>query len=252
MDLFSALGFHWNRATVPGVVPTHSMERVTFGLHRMLDQFVWEACLLEGNPFTFVEVKTLLDGVTVGGRKISDHEQVLHLIRSVKHLLARVKAGTFRMDKATFTELWGVVTGHDAPRQGHFWGEGIDADCCTRDVGREGVGRCPLAASTAGARALNRLFTQGLQALQSEVPQPFEKAAAFFLFGALHRFLPDANPCTSRFMMNGILLSAGVDAISIPAAKVQEINDHLVRFYLEREATALMKFLLGCHPDALR
>jgi len=252
MDLFSALGFHWNRAAVSGVVPTHSIERVTFGLHRMLDQFVWEASMLEGNPFTFVEVKTLLDGVTVGGRKISDHEQVLHLIRSVRHLLARVRAGTFRVDKATFTELWGVVTGHDAPGQGHFRGEGIDAGCCTRNVDREGVGRCPPAASTAGALALNRLFAQGLQALQSEVPQPFEKAAAFFLFATLHRFLPDANQCTSSLMMNGTLLSAGIDAISIPAVKAQEFNDHLVRFFLEKEATDMMKFLLGCHPDALR
>ena len=48
MELFSALGFRWNRSTVPGVVPTHSIERVAFRFHRMLPEFVWDASVLEG------------------------------------------------------------------------------------------------------------------------------------------------------------------------------------------------------------
>jgi hypothetical protein len=43
----------------------------------MLPEYVWDAGVLEGNPFTFPEVKTLLEGVTVGGRKLSDQEQIL-------------------------------------------------------------------------------------------------------------------------------------------------------------------------------
>jgi hypothetical protein len=42
----------------------------------MLPEFVWDASVVEGNPFTFPEVKTLLDGVTIGGRKISDQGRV--------------------------------------------------------------------------------------------------------------------------------------------------------------------------------
>jgi len=45
---------------------------------------------------------------------------------------------------------------------------------------------------------LNRVFTSGLLALQSEVQHPFEKAAAFFLFGALQQFFFDGNRRTSR------------------------------------------------------
>ena len=47
----------------------------------MLPEYVWDAGVLEGNPFTFPEVKTLLEGVTVGGRKLSDQEQILNLAR---------------------------------------------------------------------------------------------------------------------------------------------------------------------------
>ena len=35
----------------------------------MLPEYVWDAGVLEGNPFTFPVVKTLLEGVTVGGAK---------------------------------------------------------------------------------------------------------------------------------------------------------------------------------------
>ncbi len=50
-------------------------------------------------------------------------------------------------------------------------------------------------------------------------------------------------------MMNGILMSAGIDAISVPAARAQEFNEKMVRFYLAKDATEMIAFLLSCHPD---
>lgn len=249
MELFSALGFHWDRSAVPGVVPTHSIERVAFRFHRMLPEFVWDASVLEGNPFTFPEVKTLLDGVSVGGRKISDQEQVLNLAASSKRLLALVKSGEFLLEKTTFTELHSLVARNEALEWGHFRGEGKETNY-TPDVGLGEHGRHAPLATVAGAPELNRVFASGLQAIQSEVRQPFEKAAAFFMFGALQQFFFDGNKRTSRFMMNGILMSAGIDAISLPAAKAQEFNEKMIRFYLEKDATEMMAFLVDCHPDA--
>ena len=251
MELFSALGFHWNRSAVPVAVPTHSIERVAFRFHRMLPEFVWDASVLEGNPFTFPEVKTLLDGVTIGGRKISDQEQILNLAESSKHLLALVKSGRFSLDKATFAELHGLVARNEALEWGRFRGEGEETSY-TPDVGLGEHGRYTPLATVAGAPELNRVFTIGLQVLQKQIQQPFEKAAAFFLFGALQQFFFDGNKRTSRFMMNGILMSAGIDAISVPAAKTQEFNENMVGFYLERDATEMMAFLIDCHPDAER
>jgi prophage maintenance system killer protein len=239
MELFSALGFQWDRLAVPAALPTHSVERVAFRFHRMLPEFVWDASVLEGNPFTFPEVKTLLDGVTVGGRKISDQEQVLNLAQSARHLLALVKTSAFALDKATFTAIHALVARNEALEWGHFRGEGAE------------TGYTPLP-TVVDAPELNRVFAGGLQALQRCVQHPFEKAAAFFLFGALQQFFFDGNKRTSRFMMNGILMSAGIDAISVPAAKAQEFNENMVRFYLEKDATVMMAFLLNCHPDADR
>ena len=80
--------------------------------------------------------------------------------------------------------------------------------------------------------------------------EPFERAMAFFLFAALQQFFFDGNKRTGRFMMNGVLMSHGMDAISVPAAKAQAFNEKMVRFYLSKDASGMMAFLAGCHPDA--
>ncbi len=247
MEPFNALGFHWKRSAVPSVVPVHSIQRVSFRFHRMLPEFVWDASMLEGNPFTFPEVKTLLDGVTVGGRKISDQEQVLNLAESSKHLLALVKGGQFTVTKAIFTELHSIVARNEALEWGVFRGEGQEANY-TPDVGLGELGRYTPLSTVSGAPELNRVFQEGLLALDAY--EPFEKAMAFFLFGALQQFFFDGNKRTARFMMNGVLMSSGIDAISVPAGKVQEFNEKIVRFYLTKDATEMMAFLVNCHPEA--
>lgn len=247
MILFDALGFRWDRSAVPASAPLHSLERVCFRFHKMLPEFVWDASVLEGNPFTFPEVKTLLDGVTVGGRKIFDQEQILNLAESSKRLLAMLKSGQFSLSKAVFVELNGIVARKEALEWGLFRGEGRETNY-TPDVGLGERGRHTPLPTLPGAPELNRVFSEGVTALQE--CEPFERATAFFLFGALQQFFFDGNKRTSRFMMNGVLMSHGIDAISVPAAKAQEFNEKMVCFYLSKDATEMMDFLARCHPDA--
>jgi Fic family protein len=248
MTLFDDLGFRWNRSVVPAVVPTHSVERVCFRFHRMLPEYVWDAGVLEGNPFTFPEVKTLLDGVTVGGHKLSDQEQILNLADSAKYLLTLVKSGRFELNKSIFCELNKRVARNEGLEWGHFRGEGEETNV-TPAVALGEHGRYNPLLTKPGAPELNRVFEKGLTALNEYAPDPFEKATAFFLFGALQQFFFDGNKRTSRFMMNGILMSSGIDAISIPAAEAQAFNEKMVRFYLSKDATEMMAFLVSLHPE---
>jgi hypothetical protein len=248
LPLFEALGFHWDRQQTPALMPTHSIDRVAFHFHRMLPEFVWDAGVLEGNPFTYPEVKTLLDGITIGGRKLSDQEQILNLAESAKRLLALVKAGRFTLTKATFIELHAIVARREALEWGMFRGEGQETHY-TPDVGLGEHGRYTPLPTLAGAPDLNRVFEAGLAALEEHQCSPFEKAVAFFLFGALQQFFFDGNKRTSRFMMNGVLMSAGIDALSVPAARAQEFNEAMVRFYLSRDGSEMFGFMLDCHPQ---
>lgn len=103
--LFERLGLRWERGVIPVGVPVYDVKRTCFRLQKMLTEYVWDASVLEGNPFTYPQVQTILDGITVGGHKLSDQDQVRNLAASTKELLRLVKTGTFQMDKATFTAL---------------------------------------------------------------------------------------------------------------------------------------------------
>jgi hypothetical protein len=51
-------------------------------------------------------------------------------------------------------------------------------------------------------------------------------------------------------MMNGVLMSSGIEAISIPAARALEFNSKMASFYPSRDATEMMGFLVDCHLKA--
>ena len=246
MRIFDKLGFSWNRSVVPTSVAT-SVDRSVFRYKQMLAQFVFDASTLEGNPFTYPEVKTLMDGVTVGGRKLSDEQQVLNLAEAAKELFVLVRTGTFRLEKAVFDRLHGIVAREEALEWGHFRGEGRHTDTTPR-VGIGDGEFTPSHSTEPGAENLKVLFAQGVAELDAEVSGPRERAMAFFLFGSLHQFYFDGNKRTSRFMMNGVLMSHGMDAISVPAVRAQEFNEKMVRFYTSKDATEMMGFLIDCEP----
>lgn len=157
----------------------------------MLPEFVWDASVLEGNPFTFPEVRTLLDGVTVGGRKVSDQEQVLNLAESSKRLLTLVRSQAFRLDKVQFCELHALVARNEALEWGLFRGEGTEQSY-PPDVALGEQGRHTPLATRAGAPALNDCFDQGLRALERDVAHPLERALAFFCLGRYSSFFSTA------------------------------------------------------------
>lgn len=247
-DLFNSLGFQWDREAIPENAPVHEVNRAIFRLNKMLAQYVFDASVLEGNPFTYPQVKTILDGITVGGHKLSDQDQVRNLAESTKKLLHLVKTNTFKLDKDTFTALHSILAREEAFEWGHFRGEGNEKHY-TPHVGLGAEEDYIPPATQDGAPVLNKIFSEGVEQL-NKLPNPLERGMAFFLFGALQQFYFDGNKRTSRMMMNGVLMSNGIDAISIPAARAQEFNEKMVDFYVNKDASAMMEFMVDCHPDA--
>jgi Fic family protein len=247
-QLFEVLGFEWNRSAAPHEVPVHSVERAVFRLHKALAEFVWDASVLEGNPFTFPDVQTLLDGVTVGGHKISDERQVLNLANSARELLRLVREHRFALDKATSDHLHAIIARDEAFDAGHFRGEGSEQRL-TPGVALGEFGRYLPPQTEPGGENLRTLQTRGLKAITTELT-PYEQALTYFLFGALRQFYFVGNKRTARYMMNGHLTSHGIDAISVPARRAREFNTLMVDFYRSRNATRMVAFLTDCHPDA--
>lgn len=246
-DLSDALGFRWDRASVRRDVGVHTIERAVWRYQRSLPEFVWDAAVLEGNPFTYPEVQTLMDGVTVGGRKLGDERQVVNLADSARELARFVKSSEFKLDKVTSDHFQTLIARDEALEVGHFRGEGPLT--LTPGVSLGEHGRYIPPATEPGGANLRRIFTRGVEAIQDRIDSPFEQGLAYFLFAALQQFYFDGNKRTGRTMMNGHLMSHGVDAVSVPAARRAEFNATMVDFYRTKDATATFAFLVSCHPD---
>lgn len=226
-----ALGFKYEPEVVKVLLPQPNRERALFRVMKLFPEFVWDTTALEGNPFTFPEVKTLLEGITVGGRRLEEESQVINQSKSWKRLVDMVRDNRFELNKHCLCELNGIVAREEALEWGVFR---------TGQVTIAGTRFVPPVHTE-----LDAIFERGLDHIR-QISNPVEKGMAFCLFGALNQFFYDGNKRTSRLMMNGILLKDGYDAISVPAATRLEYNEKMIRFYDSLDGTEMMSFLLRC------
>ena len=83
MNARASLGFEFD---APSIVTDAEpdRDRALFRVRKVLEGVVYDTVALEGNPFTFSELKTLMDGITVGGHRVEDAAQVENTARYVK------------------------------------------------------------------------------------------------------------------------------------------------------------------------
>jgi hypothetical protein len=236
METAAGLGFRLPDFTIETATPPNR-QRACFRARKVLEEIVYDTVALENNPFTFPEVKTLIEGVTVGGHKIEDAQQVLNQAQSWRRLLHEVATGAFvpftaGLDSAL--RLHALAAKEEALEWGVFR---------TGPVTIAGTDFEP-----PPWQSLGSVFEAGLETLH-RIDDFHERAIATFLFGALNQFFYDGNKRTSRLMMNGVLLSAGEDGISVPARRALEFNEAMIRFYDTRDGSEMMRFMNGCSLD---
>ncbi|MEA3373973.1 MAG: hypothetical protein U9Q62_09835 [Campylobacterota bacterium] len=99
---------------------TKDKERYTFLAKKDKVDFIYNTAALEGNAMTYPEVETLLEGITVGGHKLSDEQQILNQNRSVDLLFAMLEQENFQLNKQTLLALHAEVAREEALRWGVF------------------------------------------------------------------------------------------------------------------------------------
>ena len=208
--------------------------RALFRVRKVLAEIVHDTAALEGNPMTFPEVQTLLDGITVGGHRVADAEQVLNQAASWDRLLHMVSAEQFAPGKATACELQGLAARNEALEWGRFRTGGV---------------------SIAGtdfepppAHGLDTAFAAGMRGI-AELPCVFVRAMSVYPMVARRQFFWDGNKRTGRLLMNGILLSKGYDAICVPVKRQLEFNERMLAFYDTGHPEPMMRFLASCSLD---
>lgn len=248
MLLNELLGFNWH-----GIAPTTEeplpKSEVLSHWRKMLAQVVWDAAALEGNTFTFPEVVTLLEGVTIGGHKVSEEQQIFALSNAANELHSLISSDSFKLDINTSNRLHAITAQHEALDAVHIRGTGSAGGTPRVALGGQGT-YLPIETEPGGANLIS-LFTDGLRAIETSGLDIPAQAALIFAFNTYHQFYFDGNKRTARFMMNGHRMSHGYEAISIPFSKQAQFNQSLVELFKNKDATTLITFLDSVHPSKL-
>jgi Fic family protein len=203
---------------------------------RDLSLLVYDAVNLEGVAMTLPEVQTILDGITVGGHKISDQTMAVNQAKTWELLFEMVKMGRFRFDKATVLQIHQVAGKDEALDWGKFR---------TGFVTIAGSHYEPPAPETLDKHWLV------LETILANIPDIYDRAITAFLQMARMQFFWDVNKRTGRFMMNGILLAHGYPIINVPAKGQQAFNTLMLDFYADNNMLAMNTFLRSCLDQRL-
>lgn len=205
------------------LIKTSEQERSLFRLEKSLPEFVWNAAALEGNTFTLPQVQTLLDGVTVGGKKLEEAEQILSLSAGMDLMISAVRDGSFSLSKEMSDRIHGVVAKHEAIESGNFRSEGS----------AHGSGSVSL--STGGTvdgdptgengEQLQLDYANLIAALET-LGEPRARALVYFASATRSQFYFDGNKRTARIMMTGALIQSGFEPINIPTRDRRSSTSH--------------------------
>jgi Fic family protein len=203
---------------------------------REISSLVHNAVELEGIHFTLPEIQTLLDGITVGGRKLLDQKIAVNQGKAWQYLFASIKNRTFAVSKDFACELHAIAGEEEALEWGKFRSGGVTI---------AGTDYMPPRADQ-----LDGLFTAMIQSLDA-FPDVYDKAIHVFLTMARYQFFYDVNKRMGRFMMNGILLDAGYPVINLPASRQLEFNQLMLAFYDSGDEAAMNGFLRSCLDERI-
>ncbi|WP_254868246.1 Fic family protein [Corynebacterium sp. Marseille-Q2823] len=219
-------------------------DRALFRLTKQLPDLVWNAAALEGNTFTLPEVRTLLDGVTVGGKALAEQQQILDLSEAFNLLHELVLKEECAVDKATSNALHAVLARNEALDAGLFRGEGhVEGDGGGVRLMDGGFIPFDPADELGEAHADLLVSLQGLE-------NPVEQALAYFCSATRSQFYFDGNKRTARLVASGLLMSNGYAALNIPNARRLEFNLALDELFRSDDATTLMDFLYDCLEES--
>jgi len=197
--------------------------------YKMLPEYVFDTSQLENNPLTFPEVKTLLDGITIGGHKISDVEQVLNIKNAWMTLLDLIKKNNFVPSMKIFNQTNKIIAKNEAIYSGKFRNGSVSI------------------AGTQKYKApkhdeLDGIFSNEIHVILDKFP-PIEQAIRLFLWGSLNQFYWDGNKRTARIIANGILINEGIGIFNISSRDILEFNTLMTDFYDTQKADNICKFL---------
>lgn len=207
-------------------------EKALFIAKKVFAELVFDVQRLEGMPFTMPEVQTYIQGVTVGGHKVSDVEKLKQQKLGWEALIDLVRTDSFSLTKETACSIQKVIGKGEALELGQFR---------SGQVGIAGTEYKP-----PQANALDEIFERVITKIL-ELKDVREQAYRLHLDFARNQFFWDGNKRTGLLMLNGHLMSNGYSPLSVPAKRLIEYNAGMIDFYENGDYTQMLAFLKECH-----
>lgn len=196
-----------------------------------ISTLVYNAIQLEDINFTLPEVQTILEGITIGGRKLTDQNITANQGKAWQALFTLVKNDEFKVDTQTAFKLHDLAGREEALEWGKFRTGGVLI---------AGTDYTPPAASQ-----LTEAFESMIRDMETQ-DDIYDRAIHVFLTMARNQFFWDVNKRMGRFMMNGVLLEAGYPVINLPASRRLEFNQLMLDFYPTGNQQPMNQFLRSC------
>ena len=203
---------------------------------RQLAEFVWDAVNLEGLNFTLPEIQTLLDGITVGGHKLSDQQIAVNQGAAWRTLFHWIEQDQFIITAQITCDLHSIAGKEEALEWGNFRSGGVTI------AGTEYM--------PPKANLLPALFAE-MTDTAFQMPDIYDQAIYLFLTMARYQFFYDVNKRMGRFIMNGRLLANGYPAINVPAKRHLEFNQLMLGYYETEDQKPMNIFLRACLDDRI-
>lgn len=208
-------------------------ERALFIAHKLRDEFIFNYAKAEGNSLTFAETQSVINGVSVGEKKMFELHQIEHIRDSWDELISQVKENRFEVSKNNFIHLNSIVAQGENPEIGNF---------------RQ---RPVLITGTKYMPPLPMLLDDHFREMMQDYEQSssYEKGFLLFLHTARNQYFADGNKRTGQLMMNGELMAQGYAPITISPERDSKYRDTLLSFYETNNKSLMIDFLLECAHD---
>ena len=198
---------------------------------RQLSELVCDAVNLEGIDFTLPEIQTLLDGITIGGHRVTDQQIALNQAYAWRALFVLIEKNQFEITVEKVCSLHSIAADGEALEWGKFRSGGVTI---------AGTGYMPPRADV-----LPELFERMVDEA-SRISDIYDRSIHLFLTMSRCQFFYDVNKRMGRFIMNGLLLSCGYPAVNLPARRKLEFNQLMLPFYETGDQKQMNTFLRSC------
>jgi len=215
------------------IIPALDAKKLIMLVKKLLPDVVFNMASLEGNPFTYPEVQTLLDGITIGGHKVSDEQQIFSIRNAWNYLFDLVYKNDLSLDTSSLYSIFNKFNNIVAKDEALI--SGIFRTGQVRIAGTDFI--------SPRAEELESIFKNELPQLIERCKSKTELAFEIFLWGALNQFYYDGNKRTSRLVSNMILILNGQGIFNIKAKDRLQFNTLMLEFYNTRKADNIFEFL---------